>query len=285
MVRRDNMAFDIVSFIMGQQSASGGGGGGGGADTIYVIATGHAMPNENYLQRWFMYNNSLYAVANQNNMNSVVDFYKYENDAWTKIVSSFNLGLARMYTSHQFVEYNGKIHISYSGAGGMIKHAVFDGTTVTLLNDYPATQHWIAVYKEKLIAAVSGYVYEWDEETDTWNQVMANDSIKADYLVVIGDNLYQYEWNRLNKIDISAGTYENIFTTSKLLNIIYQSGSNIYGYHNGDMLYKYDIENNVESYVGRILPAQIYQSYDGKLKSINGVLGNYNLSEAEYFLP
>ena len=158
---------DMTSFLVGYKKGMGSGGGTGGGGTggggslpagVYYKESEIGRPGT-YNQRIFELNGEKYAVMNQNTTNSVVDFYKYTNGAWTKILSSFDTSLGRMSSTHSVNAYHGKAHFAGSS---MKAHIVFDGTTAVKCNALPTTCYYdsMCVFDDKLMYNQGGKFYE-----------------------------------------------------------------------------------------------------------------------------
>lgn len=139
--------------------------GGGGLEPGVYYKRYETYYNKSNPQTFIWYNNNLYVFT----YSGSYLFDVIRNDGyrkWTTIVSGYQMKSVNM--SHT-VFLNGKIHFAVGGK----YHYVFDGETITQLNDIP-TENNIksAVLYNGTIYAVDRYrLYAWEESTDTWTEM------------------------------------------------------------------------------------------------------------------
>lgn len=147
-----------------------GSGGGSLLPGLYYLADSMPLPIR-YGQRFFKYGGSLYLVARPAATGSGdTIIYKYENQSWTKLLEVPN---ATVNSDFVAIEFNGKLHFcAPTGGAYNKKHSVYDGNTVTALNELPAycqgEAYFVQDGKLKAYSYKSYNVYVWDEETDSW---------------------------------------------------------------------------------------------------------------------
>lgn len=254
---------NIKDFLLGYEAgvAQGGGGNGGGGSFptgLYWKDGGITMPTK-YHQQWFSLNGEQYAIATSySGAGNWGDIYKYTNGAWAKIITGTS---ANKYPATiggmNIVEYNGKVHM----AGGETKrHKVFDGVSVTSMNDLPAycANRSMFVHNNtlKYYSYDDGSVYAWDETSDTWT-VEATIASSYTYINFAVDNktgnayctksltIYKYNGAALEEIGLCSkwGTALGIHNG----NLYYRHAT--YSY-TPDAVYRFNIATGIETLIG-----------------------------------
>lgn len=118
----------------------------------------------------FIYDGNQYAVAKKTSTASKFSIYRYDGNVLTLVSAD------TIYNSPQgynIIEHNNKVH--FIGGYGNYHH-IFDGTTVTKLNDLPVVVYPYCTFiiNEDLyiVGNSSPYgTYKWDNSADTWTTV------------------------------------------------------------------------------------------------------------------
>lgn len=215
------MAFDILSFVMGQQTAKGSGGsGGGGGELPGVYWTVDAVPfKNNFYQKWFKLNGEQYCVTlpYAGNGNEWI-IYKYSNNVWTEIVPETLVFVLNDRTL--VIEYEGEIHFIAHDVSSS-NHWIFNGATLTRKTDIQGKPTGACIHQNELcVALFDGTVHKWNKDSDSWEQV-ANLGMTNKYFelcLVSGElyaNYYTFPNQVLLKIENEAVTEIATFVKGK----------------------------------------------------------------------
>lgn len=175
------------------------------------------------------------------------------------------------------MEYNGKIH--FLGGGGYTQHFVYDGTTLTKLNDvnYGAAKTDFFVYDGKLMYFYQNKFWEWNEASDTWTRSTTiskpSDVIVAKAFEANGEiYLLDYSNNKLFKY--ISGTFVEVgqFVNKYAYNLFTHIDGFVYHLYSSSgsaiNVYKLDCATYEDVLIGQVphLPtgAAAY-SWEGKL--------------------
>lgn len=150
--------------------------GGGGLEPGVYFKRYEIPCYGSYYQYWMWFKGELYCFRlPYKGLGNDYEVFKYENGAWSKIVEKIGIyGLANP------ININGKLHLV-----GFMYHRVFDGETLTVLSNMPASNfsdsgYSAFLYKGKLRAFSYNVEYEWNESNDTW-EVVSTHSILSPY--------------------------------------------------------------------------------------------------------
>lgn len=251
------MAFDPLSFIIGQQTAKSGGSSGGAVPAgAYFYRP--EIKTKNYHQQWVEYKGEIYAFRNTMSGNtSTTTVEKLVDGEWTTLITECEIVFSNMSVA-RIHELNGVLHLMSS-----TRHYVFDGETVTQKANLPSSSSdTSAVAGGKLYSyyANKEVFLEWDENTDTWTQTSFGSSYVNRYMVGVGDYLYLIESNgnltRYENGALTTVTNLNNFSASfwkpfAFNNCIYfANGENA---NTAGKLYKYNIADGTQKFVGGML--------------------------------
>lgn len=208
------------------------GGGGGLEPGVYFKR--HEIPcYGGYYQTWIWWKGELYCFRLPFNGNGVDhEVFKRSGTSWSKIVERMTMcdGVKNP------LFFNGKIHI----IGGNNMHLVFDGESVTALNNMPNGAYVgtesACVYDGKIVVSNGSAVYEWDESSDSWAQIATLDSA------------YQYNYFRLfvanGELYFNYNKSVYLYSNGTLTKVVELSGSFIrYIGLIGKYLYVYNSSN------------------------------------------
>lgn len=289
------MAFDPLSFIIGQQTAKSGGGSGGGAlpAGIYLSAPPERVPNT-YRGKRFWLNGELYAtsvdVAGEGYLSRI---YKWNGSSWTLLLSKTgSYGISdTLIDSVGWLgfEYNGKFHFFDAR-----HHAVFDGTTFTVLNvfklgTYNRTNDDAFIWQGKLYAYDSdNYILgEWDESSDTWTTVTTfTTSPKPSGAVVVNNELYFIYSKKLYKY--TDGALTEIGTLVDSPTLLWAMNGNLYytkKFSTYVAWYKYNIATNESVKLGESSSFNLmYCQFNENELSFCGITASGNNNCAPHFI-
>lgn len=240
------MAFDVLSFVMGQKvgKASGGGTGGGSLPagiymTPYITGTNTQYPN-----RIFTLNGEIYTAGtvyyHDGNINFIL---KWNGSGWSTVAGSTASGASIIIGNNyacDSIEFNGKRHFYTYG-----RHYGFDGSSVIQYADVNSSinfSSYYAVFNNELYISNAGKLYRWNEADDTLTTLLTYDSSSypksyqifatTKHLYVVWSALYIYENGALNEV---AATPNKFNATYKVI------GNDVY-YINGNIVYKYNLD-------------------------------------------
>lgn len=252
------MAFDVLSFVMGQKAAGGSGGSGGGTLPAGVYLTSSPWPQPtNYRYKIYKLNGKIYAGSGNTTSAGYLNYwheYNEETNTWTELFAATSSnGIADSYLDSYNtvgVEYNGKLHI-FSNK----RHAVFDGTTFVASTTLPADMPKPVVHQGKLwvISDDNKKIYEWDETTATWTEKGAF-SFYPDNAFVVNDNLYVTNSTNVYRYN-DDGTVSKVMTLSESLNKFFVIDNKVFAFRSFNQtpkLYKIDVSAGTETAIGRL---------------------------------
>lgn len=149
--------------------------GGGGLEPGVYFKRNEIPCHGKYYQYWMWFNGGLFCFRLPFTGNgSQYEIYKRTDNKWTKIVEK-----TIMYGLGNPININGKLHLV-----GFKNHCVFDGETITVLSDMPASNfsdggRSAFLYEGKIHAFSFNVEYEWNESNDTWTLVRTHSNINA----------------------------------------------------------------------------------------------------------
>lgn len=222
---------DITSFVLGYNKgkASGGGSGGGGtgggggafAPGVYLKADYPKFPSKIPSAVLFELNGEIYLVQSVlTGTSGKQNMYKLVNGAWSLLLTEFTYINETMYSVDTCAVHNGKAHLWTNKT----HHLVFDGTTVTKLNDFPA------LVEGEMMASVNGVlyayckgngsIYTWNEAEDTWTLLakLNNKTYTLYYLLSVNNELRIIDSKKYCKL--TDGALEQIGTAKEYVNIV-----------------------------------------------------------------
>lgn len=285
------MAFDVLSFLIGRQTAKGSGGGSSGGGSfpkgVYFEAVNMPFVN-NFFQQWFELNGELYCMTLPYLFaGSDIVTYKYVNGAWTEIIAKTNFVMLSP-NRWNFIEHNGKM---YMFGGGSACYLVFDGTSITKITENvpgELSRYNVCMCNEKLFVYCedTGTLYHLDLNTNTWTEEMklASNTTTSYYIFSVNGKLYGFLNYEVYHIDVENSQI------IKIGRLQHSFGNNIMIKTEGNCLYylagqgnnkkaayinKYNVEDNTEEFVGYVLTA-LYDVYsppfqmDGKMHMLYG---------------
>lgn len=237
-------------------------GAGGGLEPGGYWTQKSLRPVYSYAKRRVTLNGVDYLInRNSSGSGSSVNVYKIENGVYTMVTSS-----ATCYCNHSSmnaVELNGVLHLIDSSAS---YHHVFNGTTITKKENLPSSANGICafVHNNELYCHMGndGF-YKWDESTDSWSLTysIVPEKYSSYWVFWYNGNYYMMTKKNLYRIYLDESTFELVKTLAINSNIpasnvgfvLTQSGILYFiaGTSNtsGASLYKYDITNDVLTYL------------------------------------
>ena len=241
---------------------AGGDSSGGGTIPagLYLSRLNIGVHKSNYYQQWFYYQGYYWFVGLESTgPGNQYYFWKYIDGVWTNILGPVTISIGSP-TTCRIVEYQGKMHF----LGGTTKlHYVFDGTTVTTLNQTTSDVYskGVVVCNDELYYLADGSpygIYKWDPTSDSWSTVLGFSGYSSRMLMSANGKLYYTEYQDLYLVENGAAT--KIATLSNNFYI----GANVGPWSVGDCIYfistdhwkevcklsKYDTEKNTETVVG-----------------------------------
>lgn len=270
-------------------AAINGGSSGGGTlpAGIYLSAPSERVPNT-YRGKRFWFNGELYATStNVAGAGYLTRIYKWNGSSWILLLSatgSYGISDAKIDSaSWKGLEYNGKFHFFDAR-----HHAVFDGTTLTVMNDLPNDNSNINIYQNKLISfSYDAFaLYEWNESDDTWTTI-ATFSEHPSKCAVVSNELYFQESNKLYKyIDGALMEIGTLLKTS-MSEFFAMNGNLYYMYRQSTRTewYKHNIATNESAKLGESSGfALIYCQFDENELSFCGITANGNNNCAPHFI-
>lgn len=246
---------NVSSFLIGYQAGknSGGGGSSGGGTLPAGVYWEQFKPYApkavtNY---FFKYNGKLHLLSRQSSSSDLYDIYEYSNGVYSIIASNLNI----LYGASGVREYNGKIHFL---AGGYEYHYVFDGGTLTRLNNLPTSATKNEVFEWNGILYVHSYgtsavLYQWNESEDTWTDsgIVQSEFYANGYRFVYNDELYRLDSKKLYKYVDGSAVLIKTFDFSTSLNMLI--GDNLYSTTSSVgivPIYKYNIATDTLTDLG-----------------------------------
>ena len=197
---------DVLSYVIGVQAgkksgggSGGSGGGGGGAlpPGVYYENDGMGIPRARD-KSFFPFNGNTYCLSADNAASAYkagTTIYRYDGASWVSVVATPDMSYSAAQGPYAFFggELNGKIHIKASKT-----HYVFDGTTLTKLNDLPSGELKLFIDGGKLMGTYSNNYYEWDETTDAWTLITVTtpSGVLIKDLWTVGNNTYASDYNK-----------------------------------------------------------------------------------------
>lgn len=243
-------------------------GGGGLEPGVYYKRLDFFRYDSNP-QTYIWFNGELYCFSHPETY--VFDIYKRDGSAWNKIISQIKLNPGYL----RPVFLNGKMHII-----GYKTHFVFDGTTITQLNDVPSTTTVDSsiLYNGKLVIVDQTTFYEWEESTDTWKTLVTQANRYDDYWHLCVSNGELYALLGRDLFHYSNGT---------ITNIAYLADRSYLYNHNGYMymtdgkynFFRYDPDTQTEKNLGDWIRFPIYYNCPSDTPTSNKILtvGKYGL--------
>jgi hypothetical protein len=224
--------------------------GGGGLEPGVYFKRHEINCNGSYYQNWIWWNGELFCFRLPfNGDGTEYEVFKQADGKWTKIIERMNMGDG---VSNPIL-FNGKLHF-VSGT----THCVFDGASVTKLNNLPSGSNLSArsstVYGGKLLAVDSEKLYEWDESADSWTQISTLDSsFQYNYIYLFAANgeLYMIKGNDIYLYSNGTLTKVATFAVSFMRHIGFVN--NCYYAYCGSKydLVKYDPASNTQTVIGK----------------------------------
>lgn len=275
------MAFDPMSFVIGQQAGKSGGSSGGGGSLPAGAYWKQIQPlvpvNKEHI--FFVFNDVLY-LCTKTSDGSGFAIYKFSDEKYTFVTQVTNTYLYPTIAC----ELNGKVHLFVSNAS---YHYVFDGTTITKMSNLSGSPYSgdFFVFNGTIYASYLNDTYQWNESSDTWT---VSDLFPSGYkaenkgiFLVHNNELYSIGDNITSK---QICKYENQSMVKILDMPVYASGSTV-SYEKGKVyyihdvfsptdIYCYDIESNTIQKVGSVpnpggTPTRGYM-YNGRYRLYGG---------------
>lgn len=271
-LKAENIAEGVnIAGIIGAL-ASGGGGGGSLPAGVYLSALGIYRPN-NYYQVLFKLNGATYALTiPYSGAGGDIQILRYDDTAWTTVVSKTNLGSAAKTAAPPVVLDDGAHIITGTN------HWIFNGETLTKMAAAPSFDsygnYWFP-YNGQLAGWLysDGYIYIWDKSSDTWKKDVSVGAAKQYYFPHCdGDNVYFVNSQNLYKLENGVLTKLTTLPERPDNTCCAYNGAFYYTKKHsaarGTAFYKYDPATNEHTDFGYALPYdQLVEFYkfDGKM--------------------
>lgn len=260
-----------VTGTLSMASTGGGGSLPAGAYWMQKVYPPYITATE-----YFPFGNTEYYFAKPSSSSTTYNLYDYADGAYNLIYSGIERGTG------QHLEYNGKIH----GIGYNALHYVYNGSTLTKLNDIPGESLGNGhinrfVWNDNLYVYAKNKLYVWDEATDTWTDTgMINRTITYNqgHCFIYNDTLYRYYLKNLYKYVDGVETTVKTFDISFTLETTYKE-TIYFKYLN--QVYSYNIETDTLKYIGVGAGGtnNCYSTADGKIIAFGTSFQHYQLYE------
>ncbi len=269
------MAFDVLSFAIGRQTAKGGSGGGSLPAGIYLKPTG-IKPVNKYSQIWFYLSGTLYAMTLPF-AGSGKDYtvYRYDNGTWTEVVAQFTLYSS---TDNHICVFNNKLYLFLYNT---TRYMVWDGVAASfteynsLPNKISGSSWFVQNGKLKIYSYYDGKIYVLNEAENTWTEEATVGStydyyyfanIGNDVYAVKNSVIYKYENGTMTQIATLNFNADEIVASDKYVYLMRATEGQISRFNPADnsVTYLGYIPNNAQIRYATYLdgkPCWVMQSY------------------------